>query len=551
MSSKKNIKKEVIETSIPVAKDKINSTIEKTSFWSKFIHYIKSDWIALLLVIANTALLYILSLYNDGFYQGEEANHYINMKSFWNDPSIIMGSSNKPGFKILFVIPALFGQMFARIFQCLIASLIVYFTYRIAKLKNYQFPLLVFLLFMTSPLWAGVSFRYYPEITGALFLVLSLYCHFLYPNSKILAAFFLSYAMIIRGEFMFVALPYFIYLFLRKDWKAIIALGIFPFIINLLGFIETKDIFYFINDNREYAAWAKVNYAKAGFDHYFVMSGVCFGYVLLVGFFLYTILALFKKVKFELILFFPFVIYFFLHCLMNWKGGNILSSTAGNLRYIITILPLAVLLSLAAFTRFFEMKQKFLYLFLFVFLIFFIGYALTYDHNWIERAKWLPRNYMPLYFSPALILFLILPLKNKYVYFGGIALFSLIGSYLFFKPIKLIDSGENHTAKELVDWVKKYNYQDTRPIYQVLPTFNYFFDKTPEDYKFGMMNLIPSELDKSKVGSIIIWDSHFALKFGKVEKSYFDTRPDKYLQLDQKLSPDKRVEFYIYERINK
>ena len=125
MSSKKNIKKEVIETSIPVAKDKINSPIEKTSFWSKFIHYIKSDWIALLLVIANTALLYILSLYNDGFYQGEEANHYINMKSFWNDPSIIMGSSNKPGFKILFVIPALFGQMFARIFQCLIASLIV------------------------------------------------------------------------------------------------------------------------------------------------------------------------------------------------------------------------------------------------------------------------------------------------------------------------------------------------------------------------------------------------------------------------------------------
>lgn len=49
--------------------------------------------------------------------------------------------------------------------------------------------------------------------------------------------------MIIRGEFMFVALPYFIYLFLRKDWKAIIALGVFPFIINLLGFIETKDIF--------------------------------------------------------------------------------------------------------------------------------------------------------------------------------------------------------------------------------------------------------------------------------------------------------------------
>ena len=57
-------------------------------------------------------------------------------------------------------------------------------------------------------------------------------------------------------------------------------------------------------------------------------------------------------------------------------------------------------------------------------------------------------------------------------------------------------------------------------------------------------------LEKSKVGSIVIWDSHFAQKFSKVEKKYFDERPNKYLLLDQKLSPDRRVEFYIYERIN-
>ena len=117
-------------------------------------------------------------------------------------------------------------------------------------------------------------------------------------------------------------------------------------------------------------------------------------------------------------------------------------------------------------------------------------------------------------------------------------------------PIKLIDSGENHTAKEIVDWVKKNNFQDTRTIYQNLPTFNYFFDRTPEDYKMGNFAMNEDVLEKSKVGSIVIWDSHFAQKFSKVEKKYFDERPNKYLLLDQKLSPDRRVEFYIYERIN-
>ena len=102
---------------------------------------------------------------------------------------------------------------------------------------------------------------------------------------------------------MFIAFPYFLYLVFNKDWKAIIALGIFPFIINFLGFLQTNDILYFLNNNREYAAWAKVNYAKAGFDHHFVMSGVTLGYVMLVGVFLYSILSLFRKIKIDIFLF--------------------------------------------------------------------------------------------------------------------------------------------------------------------------------------------------------------------------------------------------------
>lgn len=531
-----------IATEVAISKEETRS---KT-----WLHFLKEDWIGLVLLILSIIGAYIMSIVGDGFYQGEEAHHYVNMKSFWDNPNVILGAAVKTGYKILFVIPAYFGQTATRITQCIVVGLIAYFTYRVAKIKKLDYPFLAFFLFASACLWTGVSYRYYPEVLGALLLILALFLYYQYPKSIHWAAMVFGYLLIVRGEMMFVAVIFFAYLVFKKEWKAILFMGIFPFLYNLWGFIVHGDLLFMINSQSQYAAQVKNSYQKAGFDHYFLMSGIIFGYISVIGSVLYLVFCVIRKIKVDWMIVIPFAVFFFVQCLINWKERNILTSTGGNIRYMMSISPLVVLMAMMGFQKLFEIKNRFLYLFFLVPIIAFIGYAQTYDHNWIERAKWLPRDFTPLYFAAPFALFLVLPIRNKHVYFSGIILAAIVSTFLFMKPIKLIDSGENHTAKEIVDWVKKNNFQDTRTIYQNLPTFNYFFDRTPEDYKMGNFAMNEDVLEKSKVGSIVIWDSHFAQKFSKVEKKYFDERPNKYLLLDQKLSPDRRVEFYIYERIN-
>ena len=48
----------------------------------------------------------------------------------------------------------------------------------------------------------------------------------------------------------------------------------------------------------------------------------------------------------------------------------------------------------------------------------------------------------------------------------------------------------------------------------------------------------------------MIWDSHFAERYGGVNYKYFEDRPDKFLMLKQWQSTDQKVVFAAFERIN-
>ena len=62
-----------------------------------------------LFLIIHFVSLYAFSFYSDGFYQGEEGAHYINMKMFWENPSVILGNWAKTGWKLLYIFPVLLG----------------------------------------------------------------------------------------------------------------------------------------------------------------------------------------------------------------------------------------------------------------------------------------------------------------------------------------------------------------------------------------------------------------------------------------------------------
>lgn len=129
----------------------------------------------------------------------------------------------------------------------------------------------------------------------------------------------------------------------------------------------------------------------------------------------------------------------------------------------------------------------------------------------------------------------------------GVCILSLVISQT---PLKLSNRDENSTCKEIADYCLRFNYHEKRTIYQSMPMFAYFIDRTPKDFPKGLHLITEENLLKSPVGSIIIWDSHYAANYGPVDYTWFEDRPDKFLAKIQTESPDKKVDFIIYERIN-
>jgi len=76
-----------------------------------------------LLIPLLVLLYYWFSAGSTGFYQDDEIGHYRNIRQFWGDPFSIMGNQPKPGWKILMVLPGLFGFTGVVLAHCLAAAL--------------------------------------------------------------------------------------------------------------------------------------------------------------------------------------------------------------------------------------------------------------------------------------------------------------------------------------------------------------------------------------------------------------------------------------------
>lgn len=528
------------------------ATNDTTSKIPPFVFVLEKKWETLLLILFllfNFSVLLYFGLTHDGFYQGEEGAQYINMKRFWEEPSIILGNWAKTGWKLLYVIPALFGKQAVLWMNCFFSTLCSFFVYLICKKEKLNFPLIGPALLICSALWMEVSFRNYSEVTAALCLIAG--CYYFLNQKYIIAGLIFSYSLIVRQELYVVLFPLGIYWLYKKEFYPAFLLALFPFLNNLWGFLKTGDLLYLLHNASETAATYKNGYMRAGFDHYFVMSGVCFGYLTIFGIGIYLVLLFYGKTKMNLIIFSSFFIFFILDCLFNLKTYIIGTPTAGNLRYMMIIAPLAACLAAFGWEQFYKLQGRWKWAFALIPMLIFVAYTQTYPHNWLERGTHLPRLYTPLIVTLLGLLLLFIPHRLKQVFYATFILLCFSSIYIFKQPIYLNAGDENTICKEIVDFCKKYNFINTRPIYQSLAMFNYFCDRTPSQYPKGINSISKDALDNSPPGSIIIWDTHFGRGYGAIELDYFETQLDKFMFVKQWITQDQRVEFRMFERINK
>lgn len=514
---------------------------------SGFDAWMQSHRLALLLLIISSVAMVAYAMVNDGFYQGEEGAHYINMKEFWEQPSKVLGNWAKTGWKILFVVPGLLGKKAVLVLSVLISMATAWVSFLYLRHQGSRFPLLAIVLLMTQTFWFGLSFRPICEPTAAFFLILA--CYLYRKNQLLWSALALSYALTIRQEMYIPGFFFGLFLLYNRQFLAAFALATFPLLYNVFGWISTGDPLYLFSNAFKAADFAN-KYMRPGFDHYLLMSPLVFGFIGILALAAFWGLVLSRKLKADAIILTPMLIYWLMECLYSMKAYPIGASTAGNLRYLLVISPLVAVAGARALDHLFDAPDRKWVWIIWVPVLALMARFCTYEHNFLEYASFRPHRYYLI--VPALLFAIsfLFRFRSKMSYFLSLGACCILSLIIAHQPLRLANRDENSTCKEIADWCKKFKYHETRSIYQSMPMFAYFYDRTPAQFPKGLQLITKESVERSPVGSIIIWDSHYAANYGPVNYTYFEERPEKFLPKLQTYSPDSTVAFIIYERIN-
>lgn len=491
-------------------------------------------------------LYFAYSFKSKGFYQQDEANHYLSMLRFWYDPQVIMGNWAKPGYKILYVLTALGGQKLVIFQNCLFAAFSCFFAYKTAEKLNAPNPWIAFILLASQPLWISLSFRNYSEFPAAFLLVLGFY---FYVQKKMApAAILMGLLCTIRQEFYPIAAILGVSLLWQKHWFSAISIAIFPLLQNLAGYLIYGDPLYLYTQIMGTSETLKDAYARQGFDHYFLTSAVVFGPVALTLFVLYIgQMVINKKVKNPAILV-ATLGFFLINCLFNWEEIHIGPATGGNLRYMCTISPLVAVCGALFLGDFKNMTGKFRLLYVVVPFLILVAVFLNYKHNFVKLTD--ESDPMPLVGALFASVAIFIPASQAI----QTTIFAVLCSFMALLSVKAIKlSPEDSTCQQVAQWVKQNEATVLgKPIYNTHIMFYYFYGKVEQQMKPQPIVIADTAtMEKAPKGSIIMWDSHYAYRpnYNRGVPYQYFVDSGKYKELQVFQSADNNFAYVIFEKV--
>ena len=500
-----------------------------------------------LIIPVLTILYYWISYISVGFYQDDEIAQYLNAIKFQVDPFSILGNNPKPGWKLFLIIPAMIDYKAVLMFNALVASLAVFFTFKFLKEYKLNYAFFGALLLAVQPLFFDLSFRTYSEIFTALLIVIFL---ILYKREKyILAGLLIGFILTIRQELIIFAFVLFIIFLYKKKYIPAIAIAVFPIIYNLLGMIKTGDPLFVLTEMK---AVAGLQYNSQGIFHYFKV------YIFIVGpitllLFLQGFFGFFADTKnyktyiekyFLLYLLFITVFGVQMYTMMS-NGPN-----PGNWRYLLHISPVAVLFANIGFNNLSDNKFKRIHYFVTGLLFFLTLLFLSKESDGfrlLESDDYTKVAFITIFFVATLLI----PSKDKIAYLNKLSvvliLVSILYLYVDFKPKKL--SPENQTVKTVAESLNSNELSGNfYTNHSVLLFYLDNYKKEPRKYlpiNSKYFNDIPK-------GSILVWETHYGYRpeFGNDIKIEDIQKNSDYKIINQYVSIDKRFAAYIIEKVN-
>ncbi len=515
-----------------------------------------SDKQLLTITAALASLYFLYSKAATGFYQQDEAAHFLSMRGFWFDPNSALGNWAKPGYKLIFALPALLGSTFVAFCNSCFAAFACFFAYKVAVELKSKLPFLAFVATATQPLWVNLSFRNYSEIVSAFLLALATWFHL--RQKFHWAALALSYVTFIRQEMYPIVGLYFLWLVWRRQFIPALLLGVFPLLQNLWGGLVTGDPLYLVNQILNFSNEIKDAFPRQGFSHYFLMSITIFGSTVVTLFVVYLAARFFEKVrgladtdqdKNAYFLLIPTVLYFLMYCIFNSKTLEIGPSGGGNLRYLLLVSPLAGVLAVLGIEKFRASTIKSGILGVAGVFLLLVAVYMTFTHNFVFLSKD-QRDWMPFMGAMFTVILLIIPLHNRqYVSaFGGLLFFLAMVSV---RPLKL--SPEDRACQVLAYWYSEFEKTNgEKPMYLHHDMFLYYLGRTRYEFKTRPQAINELNIKAAPKGSIIIWDSHYSyrpkLRKESLTHEYFLNRKEEYKVLEELMSEDNTFGVLVMEK---
>lgn len=497
-------------------------------------------------VVVLTLIYFAGSWISPGFYQHDEAGHYSSMRGFWADPSSVLGSWAKPGYKLLYALPALGGPRVVALVNAAVAALTVLVTVLLGQRLGLRMPLLAGALLALQPLWAGLAWRNYAELPSALLLVTAVWLHV--SDRRLAAALVFSYLVTLRQELYPVAGVYGLWLLSRRAWLPALSLAVFPLLINAWGWAATGDPLFLLHQLLDTQSAYRDAWVRQGGEHYFVMALPIFGAMALVGGVAYVALAARRQAPWHWALIVPLVVYAGLHVLFNVESLGFGPSTGGNLRYMTVVAPLVAVLAavaLEALTTAPETERRIVLVVLGA-LVLLTAVALSYEHNLIKLTDtWSAAPLLTVVLAVGVALWL----RGSAQLWAVLAV-SLLSLVLTGKRLRL--NAEEREVQQVAKWAQRERVEQ-RPLIATHTLFYYFYGKPAVTVPGWGTRMTDSTLAALPPGALVLWDSHYSYRpkmnvKGQVDYQWFAARPQEYVLLREFVAPDQSFGVLAFEK---
>jgi hypothetical protein len=398
-----------------------------------------------------------------------------------------------------------------------------------------------------QPLYFDLSFRSYAEIFSGLLLLLTIY---FYKKDKLfLSGLILGYIFTVRQEVAVVGIVLAIMFAMRKNYLAIISLGIFPLLYILAGYFHSGDIMFIINEMKNVGEM-DFGGANRGVLHYFkvyifIVGPICLA-LFLCGYFGF-IGKNFKEYfkKFDLV-YIVFTLMFLIPVALMLKGTN-----PGTWRYLLPISPLAAFFATVGLSNIADAKFRNIHMGITGVLLLIILAALSYKTNGLdvlEVSEYSKITFLGLFF----IATLIVSRSNVQSYLNTVAIVGIIlaAGYLAmnFESRKL--NPENEAIIKIGEYVNMPEVKD-KNVYYTNSNILFFGDIYGERAK-KFIGLNMENLSKAKKGDVIIWDTHYGYRPEYKKDVKLDVLKDtvNYKLVNSFMSTDRKFAAYAFEKLN-